>query len=42
MRRPASGQLHPATVVHLLALRPELRDVFPIADCVDLAVRGGA
>lgn len=41
-RRPASLTMAPATVVHLLALRPELRESFPIADVVDVSVRWGA
>lgn len=27
-------------IVHLLAKRPDLREVFPVADAVDQAVRG--
>lgn len=46
MTRPGSGRpLSPEAappMVHLLALRPELREAFPLADQVDLWVRWSA
>jgi len=40
--KPASNAVRPVEIVHLLALHPDLRDSFPLADVVDLAVRAGA
>lgn len=35
----AVGAVEPVEIVHLLAKRPELRELFPLADAVDQAVR---
>lgn len=40
--KPASGQIKPVEIVHLLAARPELRDSFPVAEAVDVWVRWSA
>lgn len=40
--QPASSAVRPVEIVHLLALRPELREFFPLADVVDMAVRWSA
>lgn len=42
MTRGVSATVQPATVVHLLALHPELRDSFPLADVVATSVLWGA
>jgi hypothetical protein len=40
--KPTSLTVRPVDMVHLLALHPELRDSFPLADAVDMAIRAGA
>lgn len=37
--KPASESVKPVDIVHLLAMRPELRAIFPLADAVDQGVR---
>ena len=39
--KPMSEQINSATVVHLLAARPELRGAFPVADVIDALIREG-
>jgi hypothetical protein len=41
-RKPASAQVLPVRVVHVLAARPELRAVFAVADEIDMWVRWSA
>lgn len=41
-RQPASATVQPVEIVHLLSLRPELRDSFPLADAVDTWARWSA
>lgn len=40
--KPASNAVRPVEIVHLLALRPEIRDCFPLADVIDVSVRWSA
>lgn len=40
--KPASAQVTPAGVVHTLAMHPDLRGVFPVADEIDVWVRWSA
>lgn len=40
--KPASTQVLPSSVVHVLAARPELRGMFPVADEIDVWVRWSA
>lgn len=40
--KPASTQVLAVHVVHVLAKRPELRDLFPIADQIDMWARWSA
>lgn len=42
MSRGASAKVQPAAIVHLLALHPEVRDSFPVADAVACSVLWGA
>ena len=37
-----SEEVASVTVVHLLAKRPELRGVFPVADLIDMQTRWSA
>ena len=39
--KPMSEQINSATVIHILAGRPELRGAFPVADVIDALVREG-
>lgn len=41
-RRPASRSVKPVDIVHILALHPGLRELFPLADQVDIWVRWSA
>lgn len=40
--KPASTQVLPIRVVHVLAEHPEMRDVFPVAEVIDEWVRSNA